>query len=196
MGKRFQLSRLVCQECPLAPYLFVFFAEAMSLFLRSQVPQIHGLWLPLGIEEELPDTEFADDTMLFVTYSEEVLDSLHDALDGFYLASGARINWAKSSGIPVGVEDVCAWGQDDGFTWLRPDQSCRYLCFQIGIDISPAQQFDPVLVCHWSSMHLSLAGRAVVVNQVLLATAWYIASCWMLHSGVISQLRRLVPNFL
>lgn len=45
-------------------------------------------------------------------------------------------------------------------------------------------------------MHLSLADRALVVNQVLLATAWYIASCWMLHPTVMSHLKRLKHNFL
>lgn len=35
-----------------------------------------------------------------------------------------------------------------------------------------------------------------MVNQVLLATAWYIASCWMLHPGVIDRLKRLVRNYL
>ena len=69
--------------------------------------------------------------------------------------------------------------------------------------MTPAQQFTPVLdsirrkLSHWSGCHLSLAGRrALVVNQVLLATAWYIASCWMLHPGVIARLRRLVRNYL
>ena len=64
------------------------------------------------------------------------------------------------------------------------------------------QQFEPVLhcirrkLCHWSSRHLSLAGRALVANQVILASVWYIASCWMLHTGIMHQLRRLVRNFL
>lgn len=50
-------------------------------------------------------------------------------------------------------------------------------------------------LAHWPACHLSLAGRALVVNQVLLATAWYIASCWMLHPGVISRLWCLVRNY-
>ena len=35
-----------------------------------------------------------------------------------------------------------------------------------------------------------------MANQVLLATTWYNASCWMLHSGSIKQLRRLIGIFL
>ncbi|MCO5580780.1 hypothetical protein L7F22_034651 [Adiantum nelumboides] len=45
-------------------------------------------------------------------------------------------------------------------------------------------------------MHLSLAGRASVVNQVLLATAWFTTSCWTLYPKALSRLRRLVRNFL
>ena len=64
------------------------------------------------------------------------------------------------------------------------------------------REFGPVLtsICkklvHWSVSHLSLAGRVLIVNQVLLATAWYIASCWMLHTDVHFELRRWVKNFL
>lgn len=148
------------------------------------------------------DSKYAFDTMLFVAHTDDGLDCVRDALQVFCLASGARINWAKSTGIVVGVDGPCTWGCDVGFTWLSPGHTCRYLGFQIGIGLSASQQSDPVLasirrkLSHWSTMHLSLAGRALVVNQVLLASAWFIASCWMVHSGVMSQLRRLVRNFL
>ena len=35
-----------------------------------------------------------------------------------------------------------------------------------------------------------------MANQVLLASVWYIASCWMMHSGMMKQVRRLIRNFL
>ena len=41
-----------------------------------------------------------------------------------------------------------------------------------------------------------MAGRVLVANQVILATAWYTASCWMLDRSSIKKLRRLVHNFL
>ena len=33
-------------------------------------------------------------------------------------------------------------------------------------------------------------------NQVILASVWYIASCWVLDSGILMQVRRLVRNYL
>lgn len=69
VGQSFALSRSVRQGCPLAPYMFLFFAEAMHLFLRRRTPQIEGLHLPMAGYEDLVDSEFADDTMLYVSYS-------------------------------------------------------------------------------------------------------------------------------
>ncbi|MCO5559153.1 hypothetical protein L7F22_012746 [Adiantum nelumboides] len=116
--------------------------------------------------------------------------------------NGSLINWHKSSGFVVGVDKVCTWGEHQGFTWVGPGQTCRYLGFHVGLEVSPRQQFELVLasiqrkLCHWASMHLSLAGRALVVNQVLLATAWFTTSCWTLYPQALSRLRRLVCNFL
>ncbi|MCO5552845.1 hypothetical protein L7F22_006363 [Adiantum nelumboides] len=101
----------------------------------------------------------------------------------------------------VGLDDIPTWGPRD-FLWLRPGETCRYLGFQVGLDVSPKQQFSPVMqsmrrkLCYWSTRHLYMAGRALVANQVLLASAWYVASCWTLHSGVMLQLRCLIRNFL
>ncbi|MCO5560377.1 hypothetical protein L7F22_013992 [Adiantum nelumboides] len=38
VGRTFTLSRSVRQGCPLAPYLFLFFAETMALYLRDRTP--------------------------------------------------------------------------------------------------------------------------------------------------------------
>ncbi|MCO5560715.1 hypothetical protein L7F22_014333 [Adiantum nelumboides] len=77
----------------------------------------------------------------------------------FCCASGSLINWHKSSGFLVGVDDVCTWGEHQGFTWVAPGQPCRYLGFHVGLEVSPRQQFEPVLasirrkICHWAILH-------------------------------------------
>ena len=78
----------------------------------------------------------------------------------------------------------------------------HYLGCYIGLQLSAKQQIAPLLLSirrkltHWSSTHLSLAGRVVVANQVLLAKMWYITSCWIFSSSCISQVQRLIRNFL
>ena len=65
-GPSFQLARSVRQGCPLAPFLFLFFAESLSLFLTAEDSGVKGISLPLSISEEILDAEFADDTGLFL----------------------------------------------------------------------------------------------------------------------------------
>jgi hypothetical protein len=48
----------------LAPFLFLFFAEAMSTYLLAQDVGIKGITIPLTTKEVL-DAEFVDDTCLF-----------------------------------------------------------------------------------------------------------------------------------
>jgi hypothetical protein len=48
----------------------------------------------------------------------------------------------------------------------------------------------------WSNNALSLAGRILVANQVLLASIWYMAACWNSDPRMSSQVRGLIRNFI
>lgn len=104
LGQSFAISRSVRQGCPLAPYLFLFLAETMHSFLHRRTPHITGLHLPMAGHRDLLDSQFADDTMLYVTYSIQTLDSLRDAIHCFSTASSARINWNTLYGNLIGSE--------------------------------------------------------------------------------------------
>ena len=51
---------------PLAPYLFLFVAEAMGYYFQATSHGTLGLSLPLCQERELLDTEFGDGTSVIV----------------------------------------------------------------------------------------------------------------------------------
>ena len=75
------------------------------------------------------DQEYAEDTLLMVLYAIVILDAMCSVLDVYCLASGACINWHKSYGMLVGLEDASTWGVVEGFTWLELGQTCCYLGF-------------------------------------------------------------------
>ena len=66
MGERLTLERSVHQGCTLAPYLFLFFVEAMAHFLRARTTGLRGMRLPIRDDAELLDSQYADDTALYV----------------------------------------------------------------------------------------------------------------------------------
>ena len=46
----------------------------------------------------------------------------------------------------------------------------------------------------WSSTKLSFAGRIVVANHVLLASTWYVLSCWIFSKSCVLKMRRLIKG--
>ena len=123
-------------------------------------------------------------------------------LETFCDASSAKINWHKSCNFWVGEGSPPGWLPDPLFQWILPGTCVRYLGCHVGLELSAEQQIAPLLLSirrklvFWSSARLSLAGRVVVANQVLLATMWYITSSWIFSRSCISQVQRLIRNFL
>lgn len=62
-GRSFPLGHSMHQGCPLALYLFLFFAEALSASLCTQSTPIQGIHLPLPAraQAELLGLEYVDD---------------------------------------------------------------------------------------------------------------------------------------
>jgi hypothetical protein len=60
----------------------------------------------------------------------------------------------------------------------------RYLGILVGSHLPPDANFNKMVtslkgkLINWSTYRLSLAGRILVANQVLLASMWYMAAAW------------------
>ena len=200
-GPAIPLTRSVRQGCPLAPFLFLFFAEAMSAYLNHVSIGLKGISLPI-IESELLDVEFADDTGLYLEGASDNLMRAELAIGNFCIASGAKINWHKTVGLWIGDSTPLNWCPDPNFRWIEKGTPVRYLGCQVGIDLTAEQQINPLLLTirkkliYWSSAKLSLAGRVVIANHVLLSTMWFILSCWIFSRSCVNQIQRLIRNFL
>ena len=78
----------------------------------------------------------------------------------------------------------------------------RYLGCQVGINLSLEAHIQPLLLSlrkkliFWGSKNLSLAGRLVISNNVLLSSMWYILSSWLFSRSLLSKLQSLIRNFL
>ena len=91
IGESFTLERSVRQGFLLAPYLFLFFAEAMAHFLRARTTRLRGMGLLIKGDVELLDSKYADNTALYMQ-DVESLKHVRLALEVFCLAAGAKIN--------------------------------------------------------------------------------------------------------
>ena len=77
------------------------------------------------------------------------------------------------------------------FMWINQGDNTVYLGFQIGFNIS-TETISALFIhsiwqklIHWISKKLSLIGRIIVANQVLLTMALYNISCWIIFKECI-----------
>ena len=84
-GDVFQISRSVQQGCPLAPYLFLFSVEAMSLFFVVEDVGLKGIVMPLD-GTNVVDVEFVDDASLYLDGQITNLQKMYTAMQTFCTA--------------------------------------------------------------------------------------------------------------
>ena len=90
------------------------------------------------------DSEFVDDTTLYVQASHVNLMQVQKVVDDFSHASGALINWDKSSGFWVAEGDPPNNVFSSGFTWIHTCHSIRYLGCRVGLGLN-AEKYDSAL---------------------------------------------------
>jgi hypothetical protein len=143
-GPTFQLARSVRQGCPLAPYFFIIATDVLGHMMEDPRYAIEGLTLPGG--GRIRDQMFADDTTLYLKDEQANMDKTQGVLETFCRASGARINWNKSSAIWASRrERSWSWGQEVGLKWIPEGEGIRYLGVQVGFRLPPEANFNKMM---------------------------------------------------
>lgn len=95
-----------------------------------------------------------------------------------------------------------SWGEEAGLKWLLPREVTRYLGYSFGIQIAQHDKDNKMLsqvrkhLHRWANNKLSLAGRIMVSNQVILSSIWYLASCSYFSSQELKLVRAIVRNYM
>ena len=197
----FKLQRSVRQGCPLAPYLFLLTVDVLGQMLQHPANQVQGLRLP--DQSMITNQMFADDTLLLLDGTPDNLDKALAVIKRFGAASGAKLNLHKSVGLWVAhAERTWQWGTDEGLKWLVPGEVTRYLGFPFGLHIEQKEKDSKMLsqirkhLSRWAGNKLSLAGRIMVSNQVILSSIWYLASCTDISGQALKTARAMVRNYI
>ncbi|CAM5093650.1 unnamed protein product, partial [Natator depressus] len=192
-------GRGVRQGCPLSGQLYALAIEPFLCLLRRRLT---GLVLREP-ELRLVLSAYADDVLLVVQDPGDL--ARVEACQAIYsAASSARVNWVKSSGLAVG-----GWRQVSS---LPPAlQTIRWSAgplLYLGVYLSATHPSPPE---NWQNLEggvierirkwtrllrcLSLRGRALVLNQLVLSTLWYRLNTLAPAPGFLSHLRRLILEF-
>jgi hypothetical protein len=197
----FKLQRSVRQGCPLAPYLFLLTVDVLGQMLQHPDCHVKGLRLPDN--STITNQMFADDTLLVLEGNPANMDRAINVINRFGAASGAKLNLHKSVGLWIAnTPRQWTWGEETGLKWLQQGEVTRYLGYPFGIQISQQEKDNKMLsqvrkhLHRWAGNQLSLAGRIMVANQVILSSIWYFASCMTFSNKALNLVRATVRNYM
>jgi hypothetical protein len=197
----FKLERSVRQGCPLAPYLFLLTVDVLGQMLQHPDCQVKGLRLPYNTS--ITNQMFADDTLLVLEGNPANMDRAISVITRFGATSGAKLNLHKSIGLWISKNPrPWTWGEETGLKWLQQGEVIKYLGYPFGIQI-PQQEKDNKMLSQvrkhlhrWAGSQLSLAGRIMVSNQVILSSIWYFASCMTFSNQALNLVRATIRNYM
>ncbi|GKU93948.1 hypothetical protein SLEP1_g7497 [Rubroshorea leprosula] len=104
--KEFPVSKGICQGDPLSPFLFLIVAEGLNGLVSATVEKNLYKGVKVGNGDTMiTHLQFADDTIFFEEASDENIKVVKGIMRIFELASGLKINFAKSQLMGMGVEE-------------------------------------------------------------------------------------------
>jgi hypothetical protein len=197
-GPWIQCKRGLRQGDPISPYLFLLVAETLQRLIHQSKDIRH----PTEANQPCAVLQYADDTLIVLRGDLVGAATIRKVLDIFAAASGLRINYDKSTLVPIFMDDdtVNSCVQVIG---CKPESFPQpYLGLPLSIHKLPLSAFSPNIdkadrrLGAWQATFLNKMGRTVLINSVLDSQLVYLMSSLQLPPGIISQMDKKRRAFL
>ena len=169
---------------------------------QAIVKNLYRSYLVGKQKEPINILQYADHIVFIGQASLENVIVLKAMLRGFEMASGLKINYAKSQFGIFG--DYVNWSQEAAH-FLNCRQMgipFHYLGIPIGVRSSNQVVWEPLIskfeakLTKWNQKSLSMAGRVNLINSVLNALPIYLLSFFKLPQRIADRLVSLQRNFM
>jgi hypothetical protein len=142
------------------------------------------------VEGGLTHLQYADDTVLFIQYSESDMVNLKFLLFCYEELLGMKINYLKSEVFTVGLSEAESQNVADVFNCKLGKFPMKYLGLPISdrrlskAELSePAEKIEKRLQT-WKCGHLSLGGKSILINSSLTSIPMYSMGFYWLYEGI------------
>ena len=193
-GKPFICKRGVRQGDPLSPLLFVEGADLLQSLVNKAYSN-GSIQAPIPIRAGYPIVQYADDTIIVLPATVNDLKEFRKILDLYASFTGLRINFHKSSMIPLNVpaDEVAVLASYLGCT--IGSMPFTYLGLPMGTTKPAVKDFSPLIDrverrLSATASFLSYGDRLVIVNSVLSSLPTYYMLTLKIPVGVIEVLDR------
>ena len=145
-GKKFYCLRGVRQGDPLSPLLFVLAADLLQSILNRAM-QLGLLFSPLQVNScpDFPIVQYADDTLVLMQADAKQLHCLKALLNTFADATRLKVNYSKSSLIPINVPEEKVEILLNTFQCKRESFPFQYLGTPLGLHKPSVEQCHPLV---------------------------------------------------
>ena len=189
-GPWFTCRKGLRQGDPLSPYLFLLVADVLQRMIQHD----RGIRHPLAADHPCPVLQYADDTLILVKAELSSVQRLKNVLDSFAAATGLKINFHKSTVVPMHVEaDILQ--QCHAVLGCREEQFPQsYLGLPLSHEKLRLSSFVPMIsradkyLARWKAALLNTMGRAVLADSVLGSFLIYAMGALELPKGTLKAL--------
>jgi hypothetical protein len=201
-GKNIIYKRGVRQGDPLSPLLFVVTAELLQIII-NYAWQEGVLHLPINNSygQDYPILQYADDTLIIVPADMEQLDNLKDILSNFTISTGLKINYQKSSMIPINITTERCQLLANHFGCKRESLPFTYLGLPMGTTRPRVDDLVP-MICKVDkrlsglSNMMSYSARLVTIKAVISAMPSHAMCAIKVHNTNLEHVQKVSRQFL
>lgn len=168
-GKTIICKRGVRQGDPLSPLLYVIVAEVLQRLINES--WLHGdLNLPVQnpYTKNYPIIQYADDTLIILPVEEGQLYTLMNILNTFTEFTGLKVNYSKSSLVPININDERALQLANILGCKKESMPFTYLGLPMGTTRPKVDDLIPVV----SGLDKRLSGVATMMTYSGRLTHW------------------------
>ncbi|XP_021857652.1 uncharacterized protein [Spinacia oleracea] len=191
------------QGDPISPYIFILVMEMLSKMMVCLEKEGHitGIKIARG-SPSISHLLFADDSLFCFKADNYSCLKIRETIDLFCSISGEAINFEKSSVIfspntPGPLKNVLK-----GILGTpSADSLGKYLGCNVEVDGRSSQAYQPLIekvqrkITSWKYMHLSHAGRIILINSILAALCTNILAVFLLPKSITTRITLMLMHY-
>lgn len=189
-GKWITCKRGLRQGDPISPYLFLIVADVLPALVKNDGSIRH----PIASDLPCPILQYADDTLILLPADLTQIQRFCVLLDAFSAATGLKINYSKSTMVPIHVPtQICSEAQN-----ILQCKLDHFPQTYLGLLLSDSKlnltAFTPLIartdkhLATWQNQFLNAKGRSVLINSMLDGANAYLMAANQFPKGVLNAL--------
>jgi hypothetical protein len=196
-GKQFVCKRGVRQGDPLSPTLYVLGSDILQDVVNDLLQQ-GAISLPIVTRDsDFPVIQYVDDTLLILPAELDQVIAPKKALNNFSLSTGLKVNFHKSSMVPINVSSERISLLAESFGYQVASLPFTYLGFPLGTARPQLQDLMPLVfklerrltsISHF----LSQGARLQLVDSALSFMPVYFLCSLSLPPSILKPMDRIL----